>query len=135
MSPDAETEQSNANPAVAVDGQVTVTTSGAPWTLTIAEPEAEAPFPSDTVKLSVFIPFEFSVLLIVPVPVYGIVPPTADTVQSNATPRVAFAGQLTDTTKGWPVIVTLADPVAEAPFPSVTVNDWVKVPLVGRVAL
>ncbi len=55
---------------------------------------------SVTVKDSVFIPLVGSVLLIVPVPVYGVVPPVALTVQLNATPAVALVGHVTVTMSG-----------------------------------
>jgi len=116
-------------------GQVTVTTRGEPLTATVADPEALTAFESVTVKLSVFSPFELSVLLKVPVPVYGAVPPVAVTVQLKGTPTEAFAGQDTVTTSGCAPTLTLADAVALALFASVTVNDSVLLPLVGSVLL
>jgi len=80
--PLAVTVQLNGLPAVTpLVGQDTDTVSGWPATLTLAEPEADAAFASVTVNDSVLVPLVGSVLLIVPVPVYGDVPPEAETVQ------------------------------------------------------
>ena len=68
--------------------------------MTVAEANALAPLASVTVKDSVFEPLVGSVLLNVPVPVYGPVPPDAVTVQSKAAPAVAFGGQDASTTNG-----------------------------------
>ena len=118
-------------------GHVTLTTSGWPLTVTVADPDALALFASVTVKLSVFEPLEFSVLLMVPVPVYGPVPPVADTVQLNGLPTVTppAAGHETVTTRGCGATETLAEPDALALFASVTVKDSVLVPLLGSVLL
>jgi len=117
-------------------GHVTVTTKGWAATLTVAEFEALTVFESVTVKLSVFVPLVGSVREIVPVPVYGAVPPVADTVQLNSLPAVTpVVGQETVTTRGWAAMLTLAEPEALIVFESVTVNDSVFVPLVGSVRL
>ena len=101
MPPVAVTVQLNATPAVALVGQETVTTSGWPATLTLVDPEALAAFASVTVKDSVLVPLVGSVLLSVPVPVYGAVPPDAETVQLNGLPAVTpEVGQDTVTTSG-----------------------------------
>ncbi len=67
---------------------VKLATMGWPPIVTLAEPEALAEFESVTVKDSVFVPFVGSVLLNVPVPVYGAVPPDAVTVQLKGLPAV-----------------------------------------------
>ncbi len=103
--------------------------------LTVADPEPLAVFTSVTVKDSVFEPLVVSVLLIEPVPVYGGVPPVADTVQLKALPMVPEAGQLTVTTIGFPETATVADPEALTAFASVTVKDSVFGPLVVSVLL
>ena len=87
-------------------------------------------------KDSVFVPLVGSVLLSVPVPVYGAVPPDAVTVQLNGLPVVSpDVGQVTVTTSGWAVMVTVVDPLAEIPLESFTVNLSVKVPLTGWVTV
>ena len=68
--------------------------------MTVVDPDCDCPFPSVTVKVSVFIPLVGSVLLNVPVPVYGVVPPLAETVQLNAAPVVTVVGHDTVTTSG-----------------------------------
>ena len=69
--------------------------------MTVAEPDALAELASVTVKLSVLLPFVGSVLLIVPVPVYGPVPPLAVTVQLKALPaEIPEVGHDTFTIKG-----------------------------------
>ena len=91
---------------------------------------------SVTVKDSVFVPLVGSVLLIVPVPVYGADPPVAVTVQLNGLPAVnPVVGQDTVTTSGCAATLTVAEPEALAPLASITVNDSVFVPLVGSVLL
>ena len=62
-------------------------------------------------------------------------PPVADTVQLNAVPAVAFAGQVTVTTRGCAATVTPAEPEALTVLLSVTVNDSVLVPFVASVRL
>ena len=100
--------------------------------MTLAKPEALAPFPSVTVNNSGKEPFIGSVRLMIPVPVYGVVPPLALTVQVKALPAVTpLVGQFTVTVRGWAAIITLADPLAVARLASVTVKDSVKVPLAG----
>jgi len=87
-----------------------------------------------TLKVSVFVPFVFSVRLKVPVPVYGAVPPEADTVQLNGLPRVTpLVGHDTVTTRGCAATLTEAVAEAETVLLSVTVNDSALVPLVGSV--
>src|SRR5262249_42102973 len=99
-------------------------------------PLADAPLESVTVKLTVYVPLTALVMLCDPVPVYGEVPPVALTVQLNGLPAVRpDVGQETVTTSGCAVIVTDAEPVAVAPFASVTLKLWVNVPLTGRVTL
>jgi len=56
--------------------------------VTLAVPMALTELESVTVKDSVKVPLTASVLLTVPVPVYGEVPPVADTVQSKGLPEV-----------------------------------------------
>ncbi len=68
--------------------------------MTVADAEADTVFKSVTVNDSVLLPLVGSVLLKVPVPVYGVVPPVAETVQLNAVPAVAVGGQETVTTSG-----------------------------------
>ena len=91
----------NATPAVAFVGQDTVTASGCAKMVTLADPEALAVLASVTVNDSVFVPFEASVLMNVPVPLYGVLPPVADTVQINGLPIVTpIVGHKTVTVKG-----------------------------------
>ena len=92
----------NGLPAVMPEvGHEAVTTSGCAATLTLADPEALAALASVTVKDSVLVPLVASVLLKVPVPVYGVVPPVAVTVQLNGLPAVTpEVGQETVTTSG-----------------------------------
>jgi len=126
--------QLKATPAVAFAGQVTVTTSGCAATLTLADPEALAEFASVTVNDSVFVPLTGSVLLNVPVPVYGPVPPVALTVQLNGLPAVTpEVGHETVTNAGWPATVTVAEPDAVTLLASVTLNVSVLVPFVFSV--
>ena len=67
--PVADTVQLNGFPAVMpLTGQVTVTTSGWPPTVTVALPLAVTPFASVTLNDSVLTPFVGSVTLNVPVP-------------------------------------------------------------------
>jgi len=67
---------------------------------TVAEPEALTVLASVTVKDSTLFPLVVSVLLKVPVPVYGVEPPVAVTVQLNATFTLAEDGHDTVTTRG-----------------------------------
>src|SRR6266851_1241331 len=104
--------------------------------MTLAEPEALAALLSVTVKDSVFVPFVASVLESVPVPVYGDVPPVADTVQLKALPAVTpDVGQDTVTTSGCPATLTVAEPEAVTPLASVTLNVSVLVPFEFSVLL
>jgi len=68
---------------------------------------------------------------LVPVAVYGAVPPDAEYEQVKGLPAVNPDGQVTVTTSGCADIVTLVDPVADTPFASVAEKDSVKVPLTG----
>jgi len=97
---------------------------------TVADPEAVTPLPSVTLKVSVLGPLVVSVLLKLPVPVYGCVPPVAVTVQSKAWPSTAVAGQDTATASGCGSMTTGAKALALSPFESVTVKDSSKLPLV-----
>src|SRR6266567_4548504 len=104
--------------------------------MTMSEPAAVTPFASVTLKVSVNVPFTCSVTLKVPVPWYGVVPPVADTVQSNGLPAVIPAvedPQVTVTTRGCGTTFTLAEPEAVTLLASVTLNDSVNVPLTGSV--
>ena|SRR2546425_6105881 len=102
--------------------------------VTLAEPEALAPLVSVTVNFSSNVPFTGSVLVSIPSPRYGDVPPVADILQSNGLPAVTpELGQTTVTTSGCGAIVTLAEPEAVMPFASVTLYLSVKVPLTGSV--
>ncbi len=123
-------------PAVLPDWHVTLTISGCADTVTVAVPEAVAPFASCTLNLSVKLPLTGWVTLKVPVPEYGPVPPVAETVQLKGLPAVTpDAGHVTVTTSGWAVMVTVVDPLAEIPLESFTVNLSVKVPLTGWVTV
>jgi len=83
---------------------------------------------------SVLVPLVVSVLEMVPVPVYGAVPPLAETVQLKALPVVTpEVGQDTVTMRGWPPTVTVAEPEALTALLSVTVKDSVLVPFVVSV--
>jgi len=101
--------------------------------VTLAEPEAVMWFASVTLKLSVKVPLTGWVTENVSVPVYGPVPPVAETVQLNGLPAVCPIPQLTVTTSGCGVTVTLVEPDALAPLASVTVNCSSKVPFTGCV--
>ena len=91
---------------------------------------------SVTVKDSVFEPLEGSVLLMVPVPVYGADPPVTDTVQLNGLPTVTpEVGHETVTVSACAATLTVADRETLTEFASVTVNDSVLLPLVGSVLL
>ena len=104
--------------------------------MTLAEPEAVAEFASVTVNDSVLLPLVGSVLLIVPVPVYGEVPPEAETVQLNGLPAVTpLVGHVTLTASGVPTMFTVLEPEALTAFVSVTVNDSTLLPLVVSVRL
>src|SRR5436309_12599261 len=118
---------------MAVAGHVTVTTSGRPVILMVAEPDIVTPLASVTLKLSILLPFVLSDRLKVPVPVYGPVSPEASTVQSKDSPTIAVAGHVTVTTRGVPATSTVAEAAAVAPLSSVTVNDSVCDPLTGSV--
>ncbi len=100
--PVAETVQMNGLPVVigAAVLHVTVTTRGCGATVMLSEPIAEAPLASVTAKLSVKVPLTASDRENVPVPLYGVVPPVAETVQLNGLPAVCPEPQSTDTTSG-----------------------------------
>jgi hypothetical protein len=75
------------------------------------------------VKLWVKVPFVGRVTEIDPVPVYGEVPPVADTAQLNGLPAVRpLFGQSTVTTNGCPAITTVSLPDAVEPLASVTLK-------------
>ena len=102
--------------------------------MTLTVPEIVAALLSVTLNVSVNVPFTASVFEMLPVPVYGAVPPVAETVQVNGLPAVIpVDGHVAVTTRGWAEIVTLAEPLAEAPFASVTVKDSVNVPFTVSV--
>ncbi len=130
--PDAVTVQLNGLPAVRPDvGHVTVTTSGWAATLTDADAEALTPFASITVKDSVLVPLTGSVLLKVPVPVYGVEPPLAVTVQLNGLPAVTpDVGQVTVTTRAVPPTATVWVLTLNWLLASVTLRVTVLEPLV-----
>jgi len=127
--------QLNGLPAVAPEAQLTVTNSGCPLTMTLVEPDSVTLFASVTLKVSGNVPLVGCVTLKVPVPVYGPVPPVAETVQVNALPAVAVVEHDTVTMTGCATTLTLAVPVAVTPFASVTVNVSVLVPFAGSVLL
>jgi len=117
-------------------GHVTVTTRGCPATLTVADCETVTPLADVTLKVSVLVPLVGSVLLMVPVPVYGPVSPEAVTVQLKGLPTVTpEVGHVALATSGVPWTLTVAEPEALAALLSVTVNDSVFMPLVGSVLL
>jgi len=101
--------------------------------MTLVEPDWVTPFASVTLKVSGNVPLVGCVTLKVPVPVYGPVPPVAETVHVNGLPAVIGEEHVTVATRGWPATVTVADPEAVAPFPSVTLNVSVFVPFVDSV--
>src|SRR2546425_12564142 len=107
---------------MAVAGHVTVTTSGRPVILMVAEPDIVTPLASVTLKLSILLPFVLSDRLKVPVPVYGPVSPEASTVQSNGLPEIASAARVARAKSS--VAAALLDDEAEAgaPFASATVD-------------
>jgi len=128
--------QLNAVPAVAFAGHVTVTTRGCAATVTLDVLEALTELLSVTVKVSVLVPLVGSVLEIVPVPVYGAVPPVADTVQLKALPAVTpDVGQVAVTTRGWAATLTVAEADAVTPLASVTLNVSVLLPFEASVLL
>jgi hypothetical protein len=128
----ADTVQLNGLPAVNPEvGHVTVTTIGCGATVTLAETDMVTPLASVTENFSVKVPLTGSVTVKLPVPVYGAVPPVADTVQLNGLPAVAPELHATVTTKGCGAIATLADPDALTWLASVTLKRSVKVPLTG----
>src|SRR2546425_10372427 len=108
---------------MAVAGHVTVTTSGRPVILMVAEPDIVTPLASVTLKLSILLPFVLSDRLKVPVPVYGPVSPEASTVQSKESPSIAGGGHVTMSASGVPSTLTVAEPEAVRVLASVTVND------------
>src|SRR5262249_48391046 len=76
-----------------------------------------------------------SVTLNDPVPLYGVVPPVAETVQLNGLPAVWPEPQLTVTMSGCGAIATVAVPNALMPFASVTNIGTVYAPLLGATKL
>ena len=99
--------------------------------MTVAEPDWLTVFASVTVNDSVFEPLVVSVRLNVPVPVYGVVPPVALTVQLNGLPIVTpEVGQETVTTSAAPPTGTGLVAVFVWVFASVTVSVTVFDPLV-----
>ncbi len=116
-----------------VPAKLKFATSGCGPTTTVVEAVAEAPLASLTVNDSGNVPLVGCVTVNVPVPVYGLVPPLAETVQVNALPAVMGDEHVTVAVRGWPATVTDADPEALTPFPSVTLNVSVFVPLVDSV--
>src|SRR3989442_6354739 len=110
---------------MAVAGHVTVTTSGRPVILMVAEPDIVTPLASVTLKLSILLPFVLSDRLKVPVPEDGPVSPEASTVQAKDSPTIAVAWHVTVTTRGVPATVTDADAGAVAPVASPAVQHSV----------
>ncbi len=104
-------------------------------TVTAADPDADTPLESVTLKDSVLSPFTGSVTWKLPVPEYGLVPPAAETLQLNGFPAVAPESQVTVTTRGWAPIATVAEPDAVTPLASVTLNVSVFDPFVASVRL
>ena len=92
---------------------------------------------SVTLNVSVNIPLTGSMIVkLLALSPYGLVPPVAETAQSNGLPAVnPEVGHVTVTTSGWGAIVTLAEPEAVIPLASVTLNVSVNVPLTGCVTL
>ena len=136
MSPEASTVQLNGLPAVIpLLWQVTVTINGVTWRETTADPEAVTALASETLNDSVLDPFTDSTRLKLPVPLYGTVPPVAETSHENATPTLAVVGQTTDTISGWATTITVAVAVVLAPLASVTVKESVRLPFVASVRL
>jgi hypothetical protein len=110
-------------------------TRGCGAMVTVSEPLAETPLASVTVKVTVYVPLTGKLADREPVPVYGAVPPVAETVQLNGLPAVRpVFGQSTIATNGCGAIVTLSEPLALTAFASVTVKDTVYVPLTGKLA-
>src|SRR5262245_26183760 len=70
-----------------------------------------------------------------PVPLYGAVPPVAETVHVNGLPAVCPVPQVTVAMKGCWTTVTCVEATALLPLWSVTVNDSVKLPLTGWVTV
>src|SRR6266571_9546174 len=97
--------------------------------VTVAEPITETLLTSVTWKDSVKVPLTASVTVNGPMPVYGAVPPVAETMQENGLPEVGADWQLTATTNGCGATFTVAETVAIAPFASSTANVSVYVPL------
>jgi hypothetical protein len=99
--PVADTEQEKGLPAVRPEvGHVTVTTIGWGATVTVADPDAVMVLESVTLNPSLKVPLTGCVTLNVPVPVYGVVPPVAETVQLNGLPAAAAESHVTVTTSG-----------------------------------
>ncbi len=97
----AVTVQLNGTPTEALAGHETVTTSGCAPTLTLAVAVALTLLASVIVNDSVLLPLVGSVRLIEPTPVYGPVPPVAETVQLKGLPAVTpDVGHVAVTTSG-----------------------------------
>ena len=94
---------------------------------------------SDTANVSTKMPLTGSVTEKVPIPEYGVVPPTADTEQLKGLLAVTGAAvgepQATWTTSGCGSIVTIANPDVVTPFASVTEKDSVNDPLTCSLTL
>ncbi len=134
--PVALTVQLNGLPAVAPVPQFTVTIRGCGPTLTEAELLALAPLESPTVKLSVNVPLTDCVTLNEPVPVYGEVPPDAETVHVKGLPAVTPEdGHVTVTTRGCGLIDTGMFICACAPLASLTNASMLYVPLTSKLVV
>jgi len=135
--PVAETTQSNGFPAVIAaeeEPQTTLTTNGCCTTVTSVEATELLPLESVTVNNSLKSPLTGWVTVKSPVPVYGCVPPVAETVQVNGLPAVIAAVEephVTLTTNGCWTTVTVVEATALFWLASVTVNLSVNVPLTG----
>ena len=89
------------------------------------------PLASVTLNVSVFVPLVVSVLLSVPVPVYGPVQPVADTVQLKGLPVVTpLVGQVTVTTSAVPPTETVCVLTLNWLLASVTLSVTVFEPFV-----
>ncbi len=123
-------------PVIAVLGQETVMTSGCGATVTSAVATALMPLASMMVNVSTLEPLTGSVRLILPVPVYGPVPPVAETVHVKALPAVIpVGGHAAVATRGWASTVTEPDPTIPTVFASTTVKVSVFAPLRFSVRL
>src|SRR5262249_35027284 len=118
----ADTLHVKAVPDCTVDGQDIAMSSCSGLTTIVAEEATDTPFESVTMKLSILTPFTTSVIVDVPVPEYGAVPPDAATSQSKAIPIAAVSGQVTVTISDVPATLTTAEPEAVWPLASMTVK-------------